>query len=203
VDWRAEKISARQEDAMDHARCSIDGCLDPEVARTFCQKHYKRWKRYGDPHFTVRVQGYRGSACKHEGGCLRVARKDGWCAMHYDRVHKHGDPGPVHAVRSPNRAVGRVKSSGGYVQVYDSVRKRYVQEHRLVMESRLGRPLQAWENVHHLNGIKDDNRPENLELWVVRQVKGQRPQDLVAWIVDNYANLVVAELRQRKLVSAT
>jgi YHS domain-containing protein len=88
-------------------------------------------------------------------------------------------------------------SSSGYVYVYQpdhpSVKGKaykYVLEHRLVMESKLERYLEKGENVHHLNCVKSDNRPENLELWASSQPTGQRVSDLLKKI-----NALEAEIK--------
>lgn len=72
--------------------------------------------------------------------------------------------------RNPNWKGGRYISHHGYVIVRVSddhpfTYKGYIREHRFVMEKKLGRFLKPEEQVHHINGIKTDNRIENLMLF--------------------------------------
>lgn len=64
---------------------------------------------------------------------------------------------------------GRRRTQHGYVEIWmpehpNSNKNGYVLEHRYVVAEHIGRPLTQTEDVHHKNGIKDDNRIENLEL---------------------------------------
>jgi len=68
---------------------------------------------------------------------------------------------------------GRCTTKDGYIEVFIhpedlffsmAMRKHYILEHRLMMAKQLRRCLHPWEHVHHKNGVRNDNRIENLEV---------------------------------------
>ncbi len=97
--------------------------------------------------------------------------------------NKHGDPARYkygHYWRNrkrekttgdkhPNWKGGRISDGRGYILLYMPDHPRatklgYIREHIYVLEQKLGRYLEKGEIPHHINGIKDDNRPENLTI---------------------------------------
>ena len=81
---------------------------------------------------------------------------------------------------SPSWKGGNSYHKKGYKITYTG-KNQYTFEHILVMEKHLKRKLTKGENIHHKNGIKDDNRLKNLELWIKPQPTGIRAKDAVKW----------------------
>lgn len=97
-------------------------------------------------------------------------------------------------IGNPRRGSRYFAKQYGYWElvVWEGDERRRISEHRYVMEQKLGRPLRPGENVHHRNGDRTDNRPENLELWIRPQPTGCRVQDAVARareIIDLYGDI--------------
>ncbi len=127
--------------------------------------------------------------CKVDGCVKHVdSLERGFCHQHDYKFKRYGDPLAGRTFR-PRGTGTRYTDTNGYVVLRDAAGIKQL-EHRMVMEQMLGRPLRSSENVHHINGIRDDNSPENLELWVKPQPNGQRAVDLALWVVENYPELI-------------
>jgi hypothetical protein len=207
-------------------KCSVDGCDRPVNARNWCQKHYYKWRRTGDP-MGCQSPPSHWDKCSIDG-CDKNAISRGWCSVHYQRWRRTGDPlktqtdlrglqknlpceasgcderrfakgyceyhyhhlrntGKVNGGRGRNRRkAGEGTKNNGYhfTTIVIDGKRRQVGTHRVVYSEYLGRPLRKGENVHHINGLRDDNRIENLELWSSSQPSGQRVKDKLAWARD-------------------
>lgn len=158
--------------------CSVDDCERPREALGMCSVHYNRFRTNRPldlPIIERRPRGSEGSARKlcTVLTCMDVPGDDGTCDLH------RGDHSQIR--------YRRTMMVNGYVEVlvgseHPSANSYGgITEHRLMLELKIGRTLVSPENVHHRNGIRHDNRPDNLELWRVRQPPGQRVTDLLAW----------------------
>ena len=177
--------------------CKLDFCdKSGRITRGLCKGHYAQLLK-GKPLtpliYQVEPEHRQGQPCTApDCDRLIIARK--LCRAHYEQMMRGSE---ISAIRPIGAKGAGTISSDGYRKLFrpghpNAAGKGTIYEHRLVMSEVLGRPLLDHENVHHINGDRLDNRPENLELWSTSQPKGQRVAEKVAWarsMLDLYGDL--------------
>lgn len=175
--------------------CKFDGCVGIVRTREYCGAHYLQFNR-GQELKPLRAPA-ANEICEFDG-CEKLRKNKILCQGHMAQLKRGQELRPLRHV-----SVGAgYRKSDGYIELFKpeytgSKKNGYILEHRYVMEQHLGRPLLPHENVHHINGVRDDNRLENLELWVRPQPTGQRLDDLLDWILSNYEDEVVDRLKNK------
>lgn len=139
--------------------CTVEGCGKVLAGHGLCMTHYVRWRKHGDPLKVIKRVAKPRPKCRIDGCNQLVPTKSarGLCDMHYQRWRKDGRPGEAERRRARD-GEGTVLTVGYRWHHAKGL------EHRTVIERTLGRKLRTDECVHHKNGNKLDNRPENLEV---------------------------------------
>jgi hypothetical protein len=161
--------------------CSFDPCTRKAYAKDLCQSHYKMSLRE-EPLRPLRPrEGARLKICTFDN-CEKPHKGNNYCSGHNYQMKKYGKVWPI-KYNTPGEWGEWYVNGSGYVMRTKTINKKRISQlqHRAVIEEALGRELLPEENVHHINGIRADNRIENLELWVSSQPSGQRVEDLLHW----------------------
>ena len=177
---------------MADATCSIEGCNGPHYGRGWCNKHYQRWYKHGDPLAPGRPEV---AACEVEGCTATDRLKRGLCNKHYLRLRRYGDPLTVQQIHNDHAArfFSYVDKDGpggcwlwtgllyphGYAQF--TVAGRNVSGHRWSYEHHFG-PIPEGLSIDHVHARGCRHRhcvnPDHLE--AVTQAENNRRRNEAA-----------------------
>ncbi|MBA7643217.1 hypothetical protein ES703_50936 [subsurface metagenome] len=161
---------------------------------TVIERNYRRKKSDG-PYWLCRCEC--GNTSIVYGGSLRCGHTRS-CGCLQKEINKR-KLGP----KNPSWKGGRHLAKDGYIylRMPDHPHARgngYVREHVYVMSKHLGRPLRKGEIVHHKNGVRSDNRIENLELRTKTHPKGQSVKEMIEFCTQYLQEYVPETLRPLK-----
>jgi len=145
---------------------------------------------FGVKYCTFKMRVSRGGMTPEDAVATAESLRPGSKSSAVGSTTKHGSHGYVLEKVSRQEAQ-KYPGALAYKTRPDSTGRSWAYQHRVVWCRAHGRDLYDGENIHHINGNREDNRPENLELWVSAQPAGQRVPDLLAYareIIARYGN---------------
>jgi hypothetical protein len=156
--WSGEGRATAFHSVRESIACTLDAQEAPEARPN---RHGSGNEVATQPRVSAASVG-RVKSCDTCGASFRVAR---WNASRRFCSSPCAAPAKGRRGRlNHNWKGGRRPHNHGYILVNLGPERGEVLEHRLVMEAHIGRALRSDEDVHHVNGIKTDNRIENLRL---------------------------------------
>jgi hypothetical protein len=172
---------------MVYCKC---GCgKEAPTGKKFIRGHWTRTaaaKKMFESRRRPNVKGNPSKFCKCGCGKEVPIAKDNrpergyYKGQRVNYLQGHGTSGKRGALAS-RWAGGKHVSTSGYIYLHrpehpNCTQYGYVLEHRLAMEKKLGRYLEPWEKVHHINGDQTDNRIENLVITSLSEhMRGHEP----------------------------
>lgn len=166
-----------------HFGCKIKGCKGEHMGLGYCNSHYMKLWRHGDPLATPHIGQSRTGAylncitCGKSGYVISSRLKiKHFCSRKCYAVYLIGKKASPESIakrkgligpKSATYKCGKTITPAGYILMLahghpNAKPNNYMFEHRLVMEKKIGRYLKSEEHIYHINGQRDDNRISNL-----------------------------------------